>query len=84
MLLTPFQPFPHQKINSPLHPLTHFQTKIPSHKIHPFILPTLFHHSPHIIPKLLKSKNYHLPLPIPQPRPPTQITPHPLPINIHH
>ena len=82
ILVTAFEPFGDEKINSALEAVSHLETKIGCHKIDRLILPTVFHDSANVIAKVLKSKNYDVALAIGQAGGRSEITPERVGINI--
>ncbi|PPJ78009.1 pyroglutamyl-peptidase I, partial [Staphylococcus aureus] len=82
ILVTAFEPFGDEKINSALEAVSHLETKIGCHKIDRLILPTVFHDSADMIAKVLKSKNYDVALAIGQAGGRSEITPERVGINI--
>ena len=82
ILVTAFEPFGDEKINSALEVVSHLETKIGCHKIDRLILPTVFHDSADMIAKVLKSKNYDVALAIGQAGGRSEITPERVGINI--
>ena len=82
ILVTSFEPFGDEKVNSALEAVSHLETKIGCHKIDRLILPTVFHDSANVIAKVLKSKNYDVALAIGQAGGRSEITPERVGINI--